>query len=280
VVLFVVNAVVPLVWNSPVAAALLALGGYAVFLVVYPIAVVGSRRFRLSRTSWRGIRFSFRGRARDFIRLYVGGLLLSSLTLGLYYAFFQNNVRRFLIAHSYFGTTRFGYDGDGGDLLGIYILAGVVLFGGLFALGIGLGLAVPLILSLAEEAGSLPLWTPALLLIPLAVAAGVVLFWMWFLAVRHRYYWGRTTVEGARFRSSATAGKFLRLFAGDAIRLIPTLGLAWPFVFIRHLRFTFANLALEGSLDIEAIHQEAQTASAAGESLGEFFGLLDLDLGL
>ena len=77
-----------------------------------------------------------------------------------------------------------------------------------------------------------------------------------------------------------TAGKFLRLFAGDAIRLIPTLGLAWPYVVVRHIRFTFANLVLEGALDIDAIHQEAQTASAAGESLGEFFGLLDLDLGL
>jgi uncharacterized membrane protein YjgN (DUF898 family) len=278
--LYVVNFVVPLIWNSPVAAVLLGLAGYAVFLVVYPLAVVGSRRFRLSRTSWRGIRFSFRGRVRDFIRLYIGGLILSSFTLGLYYAFFQNNVRRFLITHSYFGTTRFGYDGRGEDLLGIYILAGVVIFGGLAALGIGLGLALPLILSLAQAAGSIPRWAPALLLIPLAVAAGLLLFWMWFLAARHRYYWGRTTVEGARFRSSVTAGKFLRLFAGDTLRLIPTLGLAWPYVVVRHIRFTFANLVLEGALDIDAIHQEAQTASAAGESLGEFFGLLDLDLGL
>ena len=28
----------------------------------FPIAMVGARRYRLSRTSWRGIRFSFRGR--------------------------------------------------------------------------------------------------------------------------------------------------------------------------------------------------------------------------
>lgn len=277
-VLFLINSVVPLIWNSPVAGVLLGLGGYAVFLIVYPIAVVGSRRFRLSRTSWRGIRFSFRGRARDFIRLYVGGLILSSLTLGLYYAFFQNNVRRFLITHSFFGTTHFDYDGDGADLLGLYILAAVVLFGGIFALSIALALL--LFILMLGETGSLPLWTPALLLIPLAVVAGVVLFWMWFLARRHRYYWGRTTVQGARFRSSVTARKFLRLFAGDAVRLIPTLGLAWPYVFVRHIRFTFANLVLEGALDIEAIRQEAQAASAAGETLGEFFGLLDLDLGL
>ncbi len=278
---FVVNTVVPLIWNSPVVGALLGLGGYVVFSVIYPIAVVGSRRFRMSRTSWRGIRFSFRGRARDFIRLYIGGLILSALTLGLYYAYFQNHIRRFLITSSYFGTRHFGYDGDGADLLGIYILAAVVLFGGIFAFAVGLGVVIPLILSLAGEAGSVAPWALApLLLIPLAILVGLLLFYTWFLATRHRYYWGHTTVEGARFRSSVTAWKFFRLFAGDAIRLIPTLGLAWPFIFVRHIRFTFANLVLEGPLDIEAIQQDAQAASAAGESLGEFFGLLDLDLGL
>ena len=31
-----------------------------------PFAIVGSRRYRMSRSSWKGIRFSFRGRVRDF----------------------------------------------------------------------------------------------------------------------------------------------------------------------------------------------------------------------
>lgn len=275
--LYIMQIVVPLVWNSPVVGALFGLGFYLVFLLVYPIAVVGSRRFRLSRTSWRGIRFSFRGRARDFIRLQVGGTLLTLLTFGLYYAHFQNNVRRFLITHSAFGTTRFGYDGRGEDLLGIYLLAGVVITFGLFG--------IFLILFLVAAVGSsLPLGGMPPVISVIVVSAGLafllLLFWMWFLAVRHRYYWGHTTVAEARFRSSVTAGKFYRLFAGDALRLIPTLGLAWPFVVVRHIRFTFANLVLEGPLDVETIQQEAQAASAAGESLGEFFGLLDLDLGL
>lgn len=276
-VLFLMQIVVPLVWNSPVVGALFGVGLYLVFLLIYPIAIIGSRRFRLSRTSWRGIRFSFRGRARDFIRLHIGGTLLSLLTFGLYYAHFQNNVRRFLITHSAFGTRRFGYDGRGEDLLGIYLLAGVVLVFGLFGVFFSLFLV-------AAVGSSLPLGGVPLVISVIVVAAGLtfllLLFWMWFLAVRHRYYWGHTTVAEARFRSSVTAGKFYRLFAGDALRLVPTLGLAWPFVVVRHIRFTFANLILEGPLDIEAIHQEAQAASATGESLGEFVGLLDLDLGL
>src|SRR5262249_470343 len=53
---------------------LLVLGG-----IFTPVALVGSRRYRLSRTSWRGIRFSFRGPARRFIPIFIKGNLLGFL---------------------------------------------------------------------------------------------------------------------------------------------------------------------------------------------------------
>ena len=42
--------------------------------VFIPIAMVGARRYRLSRTSWRGIRFSFRGPVWEFVRVFVAGV--------------------------------------------------------------------------------------------------------------------------------------------------------------------------------------------------------------
>lgn len=65
---------------------------YGFTLVITPVAIVGSRRYRLSRASWRGIRFSFEGRAREFARIFIPGALLSCLTLGLYYPFFHNTM--------------------------------------------------------------------------------------------------------------------------------------------------------------------------------------------
>ena len=61
--------------------------------------------------------------------------------------------------------------------------------------------------------------------------------------------------------------------------LVVTLGLGWPWVVARGIRFTFTYLTLEGSLDLASIQQEAQTASAMGEGLA---GLLDagFDLGV
>jgi uncharacterized membrane protein YjgN (DUF898 family) len=99
---------------------------YAIVLLLIPLAIVGTQRYRLSRTSWRGIRFSFRGPTAEFVRLFVGGALLSVVTLGIYYPFFLIRRQTFLVSHSYFGSERFGFDGQGRELFRIY-LVGVLL---------------------------------------------------------------------------------------------------------------------------------------------------------
>ncbi|MGH8058954.1 MAG: YjgN family protein [Candidatus Entotheonellia bacterium] len=100
-----------------------AIVAYGISLVFLPVAIVGARRYRLSRTSWRGIRFSFRGRAADFIKLFVKGSLLSAITLGLYSPLFATQRYRFLVSHSYFGHERFGFDAGDRDLFWRFILA-------------------------------------------------------------------------------------------------------------------------------------------------------------
>ncbi len=274
---------VPLVWKHPFAAPALGLLGSVVLLAVYPLAIVGSRRFRLSRTSWRGIRFSFRGRARHFWRIYVPGVVLTVLTVGLYYPFFQNRVRQFLIDHSYFGTTRFHYDGRGRALFGPFLLAVVVSIAALGAAAWAVGDLVRRVwfLSLARVPGIglvAQIWRPALLLLVALSAASTV--WLWFMAWRHRYMWNHTSVATASFRSTVTAGRLLGLVSGDTLRLLPTLGVAWPWVVVRHIRFILNNLSLEGPLDLDAIQQDAQAASAVGEGLASFLGFFDFDLGL
>jgi uncharacterized membrane protein YjgN (DUF898 family) len=87
-----------------------------VFIVFLPLAMVGARRYRLSRISWRGIRFSFRGRALDFVKLFIVGSVLSSLSFGLYYPIFETRRQEFMTSHSWFGNRRFRFDGRGWDL--------------------------------------------------------------------------------------------------------------------------------------------------------------------
>ena len=101
----------------------LVLLGWMVPLVFVPFAVVSARRYRLSRTSWRGIRFSFRGRPGPFIRLFAGGTLLSVVTLGLYYPIFDTRRQAFLVSQSWFGNRKFEFEASGRDLLSHFVVA-------------------------------------------------------------------------------------------------------------------------------------------------------------
>jgi uncharacterized membrane protein YjgN (DUF898 family) len=99
-----------------------AIVGYVlIYIVLFPLAMVGARRYRFSRTSWRGVRFSFRGRGLDLIRLFARDTLLTLVTLGVYYPWFAVRRHAFLVSHSYFGTEPFRFDGRTRDLLGTYV---------------------------------------------------------------------------------------------------------------------------------------------------------------
>lgn len=95
----------------------------SLLFVLFPVAMVGARRYRLSRTSWRGIRFSFRGRAWEMMKIFILGTFFTGFTLGLYYPFFLAARQTFMVSHSYFGNERFDFDGQGRDLFWPFVLS-------------------------------------------------------------------------------------------------------------------------------------------------------------
>jgi uncharacterized membrane protein YjgN (DUF898 family) len=120
--------ILPQVYGAPdVVASALSSMLYLLGLVLVPLAMVGARRYRLSRSSWRGVRFSFRGPAREFVGLFVVGTVLTSLTLGIYYPVFVTRRQAFMISHSYFGSGKFHFDGRGRELIGSFLLM-ILLF--------------------------------------------------------------------------------------------------------------------------------------------------------
>ena len=98
------------------------LGSYVIVTVFFPLAIVGARRYRLSRTSWRGIRFSFRGSAREFVKLFIVHSILTSITLGLWYPIFDVRRHAFLTSESWFGNRKLGFDGGMNGLFGSFVL--------------------------------------------------------------------------------------------------------------------------------------------------------------
>jgi uncharacterized membrane protein YjgN (DUF898 family) len=238
----------------------------ALFLMFTAVATVGARRYRLSRTSWRGVRFSFRGQVKEFFKLLVKGSLLSIVTLGLYYPIFAIQRHGFLVSHSYFGNRRFHFDGRGQDLLGLYFAA---FFGLLILL-------VLFFLPLTFFLLGISWWGAAVVILLGFVLLSFI--WCWFSAWKQRYLWDHTSFGPAHFRSTVTGGRLFALKLGNLLLLVATLGLGWPWAVVRNVRFTFSYLTVEGRPDLASIQQEAQTAPATGEGLADFLGL-DADLG-
>jgi uncharacterized membrane protein YjgN (DUF898 family) len=220
---------------------------YSALAVLVPIVIIGTWRFRLSRTSWRGIRFSFRGRAKPFMGEWFGGLLLTAVTLGIYGPGLRLRLQRYIANHIYFGKERFECTAEASEVIGRSLLCGILFFP---TLGLSL---------------------------------------VWLKAWRERYFWEHTifkvdnaTFKGARFQSSMSFGDLLALYFTNALLLIFTLGIAYPWVLVRTRKLHFSRLKIFGQLDLDALEQSAQAASALGEELGDVLdlGLFDFELGL
>ena len=211
------------------------------------VAVVGARRYRLSRTSWRGIHFSFHGKVWPFVVIMLKGTALTVATAGAYYPYYQTQRQEFLVAHSRFGNRSFVFDGVGAELASGFVLTQLLTF---------FTVMIPLVLAYNFN----PLF---LLLLPFTVAPP----WIWFLAKKQRFFWSHTQFGPARFYSTMTPRGFLNLHVGNLLLLLVTLGFAWPWTTIRTIQFHLQNLSLIGPLDVETISQEHSNTSITSEGI-------------
>ena len=93
-----------------------------IFFLLFPALLVGAYRYRLSRSAWRGIRFSFRGTRKNATLVFLKGYILTLLTLNIYLPFFQMNMQRFWSGNSHFGNQSFKFTGEGKDVFKRFLL--------------------------------------------------------------------------------------------------------------------------------------------------------------
>ena len=247
---------------------------WLLLLMVIPVAIVGARRYRLTRTSWRGIRFSFQGKAWDFMKLWLSGYLLTGVSLGLYFPYFSTKKQAFLTQHSYFGSEPFTFSGEGNHLfrpfLNIYVLAAAS--SGLAAFGL-YSVVGPLLSESFELAGDQADALTAVMIPAVSVMVGALVFRLLlfpYSVTEQRYFWEQTSIGSAGFHLPITAWPFLKLKLGNLFLAVCTLGLAWPWITIRNIRFITDHLTLVGTESFDAVVQAYDAAPPLGEGLDGF----------
>jgi uncharacterized membrane protein YjgN (DUF898 family) len=271
------------------------LGGLAfvALALLWPPLWRAGLRFKLSHTSWRGLRFGFAGDAAGAYKVFlpigiplvaivlvpeaasaglqaVAGLaalafnLMLPWTLGLAKRYQHNHFR---FAHRQTHTWL-----EPSQVFGLSFRAGFM--GGIAAILAGVLAAIVLPL-LKQGVGSMG----GALLFGLVFVAVYVWVSCAFTAGLQNLAWSKTASEEVTFHSDLEALALARLTVKNWLLMVVTLGLYRPFAAIATARLRLEAVSLRTTLDLEALagDEVARDVSAAGDFAGDFFGI---DLGL
>jgi uncharacterized membrane protein YjgN (DUF898 family) len=235
-----------------------------------------SLQFTLFNSSYRGIRFGFRG---DLSQVYTVFLMWPIATLFTGYLLAplaHQRLKQFQHTESRFGTTYFRFSGSVSSFYKVYLIGLLLALGGLVAIALLLGGALSVMLEAASTGPGLE-FGGALLLIFTAYLWMIVLFPIVTTMIQ-KLVWNNTTLGAHRFVSTMTWGRVVWIAVTNMIGIAVTLGFFLPFAQVRMMRYRIESLSLlrTGSLD-DFIATTGRDVTAAGEGAAD---LLDFDIAL
>ncbi len=258
---------------------------YLVLFWLMGVAVFLARRYQMSRTAWRGVRFSQHGSPVAYGFETLSFTLLSLITLGWFGPAAHMRLAGRLWSQTAFGDRPFRWErpaGDAGEPL--YRSFAVAWVG--FFLGY-IGLIVAVVIPLAASQNELGMDRPDVqkLLIPAVVTAvaAILLSLMaavWHAAVLIRCEAQSVRLDGLSFTLNARPWSFLWLAVTNALLMILTLGIAAPVVQLRVVRYLVTRLSVAGTIDLAAVNQAAGRGPSQGEGLADGLDLSGVDIGL
>ncbi len=206
------------------------------FLILFGFAIYGSYRYRISRTSWRGIYFGFDGNVKEFVKLFIIHGLLTLFTFGIYSSWMRVKVMKYLFSHTTLGDNRFDFHGDGGNLFGINLVGFLLMLPTLF-------MYFPIFIKNRFN------------------------FTLNNLTIENGE-------KRRAFQSKLENKEAWTTLMLNLILLLFTLGLAFPWVLMRTMRLYFNNISIPSEFDFDELTQ-ADTAfnDASGDELGDFLDI-------
>ena len=211
---------------------------YVAIIVLIPIAIHGSNKYRLSRTSWRGIHFGYRGQSGEFMKMYLLEFLLTAVTFGIYASWMHVKVNKYIKGHTRFGNIEFSFEGEGADLFLIKLK--------------GFFLTI--------------------------ITLGIYSFWYYKELINFEISNTKVIQNGKQIqlRSSITAGKIFELIITNYLIIIFTLGIGTGIAINRVMRTVMENIEFDSEIDANSLVQtEAEYKDASGDDLA---GMLDISI--
>ncbi len=258
---------------------------YALFAMLFGIAIYRARRYRLSRTNWRGIRGTLVGKPLDFSLTFIGTAILIPLTAGWIMPWRDTHLQRILTNDTRFGDRAFKFTGTSRPLYpqfaALWVVVAILTAIGAGVIAIGLDAARPYLTPemLQNEEPSMEVAMVHFRVMALIFAVIAVLYFVssivgaWYRAKKINHFAASTHYEGANFVGTATAGGLIWLGLTNLLIFILSIGILAPVVQARTLRYLVEHLAIEGAIPVDEILQGADQGITRGEGLAEAFDI-------
>ncbi|MDY0744479.1 YjgN family protein [Paucibacter sp. R3-3] len=285
---------------------------FCLLAAMWPALWRSSLRFRLGNTSWRGLRFAFRGDLpgayRALLPIYLPALLLmlpqwlldpqhpeealvgagqfaaiaglGLLSMLVFYPLGFALIKRYQHGGYACADQCTRLDVPNGRFyalcfkgIGLYVLL-MVLMGVLAAI-------MAAVVGLGRPSGGLTQATTIWLAIIFAIVylLGLAAIGPWFTARTQNLIWSGTASQALRFESHLSVRALAGLTVVNWLLTAVTLGLYRPFAAVKtaRLRLESMSLALDGEVETWVAQRGANEQDASGDAAGDFFGI---DLGL
>jgi len=202
--------------------------------LLFPYMVYRQKRFLAENSSYGRTPCTFSATAEDFYKLFIKGLGVFILILGIFFIGVFSIAM--IVTH---GASILSFTGQKGDLSALRKSAGV-------AFALAMLLVVPLYLTFA----------------------------VYFETALANLTWNATSIGSSRFRSTLGVAAIVWIKLSSAFAILFSLGLMTPWATVRMARYRFSRLSLLTVDGLEGfIASPEEEVGPAGEEIGDIFGI-------
>lgn len=240
---------------------------------LFYVGAFAARRYRLTRTAWRGIRGAQSGSPWGYGLKSLWYWFLTSITLGWFYPSQSMWLARLRIENTYFGDRRFGFSGTRRGLRGPFVR----FWFGTLGLSVLLGVVSTVIAERIEPGMTAPQLSQEFGVSFVAIYgtyyAAFVLLFLIYRSHEVRQITLASRLDDLRFRYTFSTWQYLRYAVGNLLILAATLTTGWMFVQRRQFNFWKRYLVIEGKVDFADLRQSPLAGPKVGEGLAETFDI-------
>lgn len=248
---------------------------YVSFFYLIAVGLYQALRYRLSRTSWRGVRFALKGSAFGFGLKFLLLGFANLLCAGLITPIMDLSLFRTIAKHTYFGDKPFDFDGKAKSLYGPFLITYVLV------LVIYLGFAAAAMILMRRSGPINPDMGPEqmITLLPYFYAGAIVVALLMMIATSVyaanslRIKGSGLRFEGLSFTLEAQTFSYLWLTISNLVIVTISAGLLLPVAELRRFQYIFRRLSSSGTVDLNSIGQSTGPRPHFGEGLAEAFGM-------